>query len=222
MKTEIEFKGDNMKYPHYSVYERLYKRFFDKGVQYLLDEAELNPEDNVLDICGGNGRLTRELIKLCNRVSYLDREVDMIPADLEQLGIQVYNDTVENWVNNAKEKYDKVFCEQAVNYWLLTIDMNKFSSIFKQGGVFVFNTFSRQPPKKPLIKEYVIDGLNYLEVSYLVDNKVHHIQVCEGYEPHFTIFDWISKEQYIDLLSPYFDVKIKEGDKSALYICKRK
>lgn len=52
-----------MKYPHYSVYENLYKRYFYKGVQYLIDEANLNYEDKVLDICGGNARLTRELKK---------------------------------------------------------------------------------------------------------------------------------------------------------------
>ena len=53
------------------------------------------------------------------------------------------------------------------------------------------------------IKEYVLDDKSYLEISYLVDNKVHHIQVCEGYEPHFTVFDWISKEQYDKILQAF-------------------
>ena len=63
---------------------------------------------------------------------------------------------------------------------------------------------------------------NYIEISYLVNEKVYHIQVCEGYAPHFTMFDWISEEIYLKLLSPYFDIKIKDNGKSALYICKRK
>ena len=211
-----------MKYPHYSVYEKLYKRFFNKGVKYLINEADVRVNDKVLDICGGNGRLTRELIKISNNVSYLDREKDMIPNDLEKLGVKVYNNTVENWVASTSEKFTKVFCEQAINYWLLSTDMNKFSNIFEQGALFVFNTFSKKPLRKPLIKEYEIDNINYLEISYLVDDKVYHIQVCEGYEPHFTVFDWISQDMYVKKLAPYFDIQIKDDGKSALYICKRK
>ena len=62
-----------MKYPHYSIYENLYKRFFNKGVQYLIDEGNIQADDKILDICGGNGRLTKELKKLCQNVSYLDQ-----------------------------------------------------------------------------------------------------------------------------------------------------
>jgi len=48
-----------MKYPKYTDYEKMYKRYFDKGVGYLIDKADLKRDDKVLDICGGNGRLTR-------------------------------------------------------------------------------------------------------------------------------------------------------------------
>lgn len=211
-----------MKYPKYYIYENLYKRYFLKGVDYFIKEANLNSNDKILDICGGNGRLTKELIKYSNNVSYLDKEKDMIPMDLENLGITIYNDSIENFINNINEKYTKVFCEQAINYWLLNIDIKKFSDLFKKDGLFIFNTFSNKPSNKPMVKEYLLDDINYLEISYLIDNKVYHIQVCEGYEPHFTTFDWISKEQYLELLSPYFDVKIKDDGKSSLYICKRR
>ncbi len=211
-----------MKYPKYYIYEKLYRRYFLKGVDYFIKEANLTSHDKVLDICGGNGRLTKELIKFSDNVSYLDKEKDMIPLDLEQLGIKVYNDSVENFIDTTHEKYTKVFCEQAINYWLLNIDIKKFSSLFEKGGLFIFNTFSNKPSNKPMIKEYTLDDKSYLEISYLMDNKVQHIQVCEGYEPHFTIFDCISKAQYEKLLSPYFDIEIKDDGKSSLYICKRR
>lgn len=211
-----------MKYPKYYIYEKLYKRYFFKGVDYFIKEASLTSNDKVLDICGGNGRLTKELVKFSNDVSYLDKEKDMIPLDLEELGIKVYNDSIENFVNDSNEKYTKVFCEQAINYWLLNIDVEKFSNLIEKGGLFIFNTFSNKPSNKPIIKEYVLDNINYLEISYLIDGKVHHIQVCEGYIPHFTIFDWISKEQYEKILSPYFDIEMKDDGKSLLYICKRR
>lgn len=211
-----------MKYPKYYIYEKLYRRYFLKGVDYFIKEANLTSHDKVLDICGGNGRLTKELIKFSDNVSYLDKEKDMIPLDLEQLGIKVYNDSVENFIDTTNEKYTKVFCEQAINYWLLNIDIKKFSSLSEKGGLFIFNTFSNKPSNKPMIKEYTLDDKSYLEISYLMDNKVQHIQVCEGYEPHFTIFDCISKAQYEKLLSPYFDIEIKDDGKSSLYICKRR
>lgn len=211
-----------MKYPKYTDYEKMYKRYFDKGVDYLIEKADLKNEDIVLDICGGNGRLTKELIKKCKNVSYLDKEADMIPNELKQLGIKVYNEEVENFVNHTKERYSKVFCEQAINYWLLNINVESFSNIFLPNALFVFNTFSNKPTANPMIKQYEIDGINYLEISYLVGNKVEHIQIREGYPPHFTEFDWISKEQYIKLLSPYFDLELIDNGKSSLYKCKRK
>lgn len=211
-----------MKYPKYYIYEKLYRRYFLKGVGYFIREADLTSDDRVLDICGGNGRLTKELIKVSSDVSYLDKEKDMIPLELKKLGVKVYNDLVENFIDNTNKKYTKVFCEQAINYWLLNIDINKFSNLFENNALFIFNTFSNKPSNKPMIKEYILDDRSYLEISYLIDNKVQHIQVCEGYEPHFTVFDWISKEQYKKLLSPYFDIEIKDDGKSSLYICKRR
>ena len=61
-----------MKYPKYYIYEKLYRRYFLKGVDYFIKEANLTSDDRVLDICGGNGRLTKELIKFSNNISYLD------------------------------------------------------------------------------------------------------------------------------------------------------
>lgn len=211
-----------MKYPKYTDYEKMYKRYFNKGVEYLIDIADLQNKDKVLDICGGNGRLTKELLIRCDDVSYLDRESDMIPEDLGKLGIKVYNEDIESFVNHSKEKYSKVFCEQAINYWLLNINIEKFSNIFLPNGLFIFNTFSSMPTKIPMIKQYNIDGINYLEISYLVNNKVEHIQIREGYPPHFTEFDWIPKEQYSELLSPYFTIERYDNGKSSLYKCMRK
>ena len=151
-----------MKYPKYYIYEELYKRYFLKGFNYFIKEANLTSKDKILDICGGNGRLSKELIKFSNNVSYLDKEKDMIPLDLEQLGIKVYNDSIENFANNSTEKYTKVFCEQAINYWLLNIDIKKFSSLFEKDGLFIFNTFSNKPSNKPMIKKYILGDKSYL------------------------------------------------------------
>ena len=211
-----------MKYPHYEVYENLYKRYFEKGVDYLILPANLKENDIALDICGGNGRLSKEIFKRTKFVTYLDKEKNMTPKNLENLGIQVINESVEKFVKTNKQKFTKVFCEQAINYWLKKIDIKLFSNIFESGALFIFNTFSVKPSEKPMIKNYNIDGKDYLEISYLTNNKVNHIQICENYAPHFTQFDWISKEEYFKILSPYFEINLIENNKSSLYICKRR
>lgn len=211
-----------MKYPKYKDYEKMYKRYFDKGVDYLINTTEINKNDKVLDLCGGNGRLTRRLKDLCDDVSYVDQEKEMIPDTLTDDGIKVYNYSIQDFVNINNVKYDKVFCQQAVNYWLLSIDVEKFSNIFKNGGLFIFNTFSKKPSTKATIKEYVIDDVNYLEISYLISKEVNHIQIREGFEPHFTKFDWISEDEYKKILSPYFDIEIDDNGTSAIYVCRRK
>lgn len=211
-----------MKYPKHEIYEKLYERYFDKGVDYLIKEANIHKTDKVLDVCGGNGRLSRELKKYSNNIYYLDQEKDMIPDDLEQDGIIVYNEPIQNFINESNEKFDKVFCQQAINYWLLHIDVSKFSNLIKKDGLFIFNTFSNKPSEKPSIKNYEINDTNCMEISYLVDNVVNHIQIREGFEPHFTKFDWISKEKYMELLAPYFDIKLNDDGKTSVYICRRK
>ncbi len=211
-----------MKYPKYDIYEMMYKRYFNKGVDYLIKEGDLKKDDFVLDICGGNGRLTKEVLKYTKNVSYVDREKDMIPLELEEMGVKVYNEKIEDFVNMGKNKYTKVFCEQAINYWLLKIDVEKLASIIKKDGLFIFNTFIKEPTIKPMIKTYDLEGISYMEISYLVDKKVKHVQICEGLSPHFTEFDWISEEDYKNILEPYFDITIKKENNSALYICRRK
>lgn len=210
-----------MKYPRYDVYEAMYKRYFKKGVDYLVNEADLKTSDKVLDLCGGNGRLTLELKRKVDDVTYVDQEKDMTPSYLIDAGIKVINQRVEDFVHNIHEKYDKVFCEQAVNYWLKNIDVLELAKILNKNGLFIFNTFAHKPSNKPMIKEYIIDEISYLEISYLVDNKVQHVQIREGYKPHFTEFDWISEEEFKRLLSPYFDVKVILNAKSALYVARR-
>ncbi len=211
-----------MKYPKHEIYEELYKRYFKKGVFYLIEHANINKKDKVLDLCGGNGRLTIKLINLANDVTYVDQEKDMIPDNLESMGIKVINKSIKDFLDTNTKKYDKVFCEQAINYWLLDINPEKLSNIFNKNGLFIFNTFNQKPSIKPLVKEYSIDNINYIEISYLIGKKVNHIQIREGYEPHFTVFDWISKEEYLKILSPYFDIQVIEDEKSSLYVCRRK
>lgn len=211
-----------MRYPHYKEYESVYKRYFLKGVEYIINKVQINKNDRVLDVCGGNGRLTKELVKYSDYVSYLDRESDMIPESLKDLGVTIYNEDINEFIKHNNVKFDKVFCMQAVNYYLLNIDMKLFANLFNRGGVFIFNTFNNKPSNIPSVKEYVIGDESYVEVSYLVNDEVYHVQIKENHLPHFTKFKYISRENYIEILSEYFDFEVYEEGKSSVYVCIRK
>lgn len=211
-----------MKYPKYTIYEKLYKNYFKKGVDYLIDLGNVEKGDKVLDICGGNGRLSKTLLTKTTDVSYLDQELDMIPDDLEKNGIAVYNTSVQDFIESCQYKYNKVFCQQAINYWFLKVDIKKFASIIEKNGLFIFNTFNKKPSKCPTIKEYSIDNIKYIEISYLVDHVVNHIQISEGYEPHFTQFDYIDEKTFESILTQFFDLNIITTKNTSIYVCRKK
>lgn len=211
-----------MKYPVYTEYESVYKRYFLKGTDYIINKVDINKNDKVLDLCGGNGRLTRELIKYSDDVSYLDKEQDMIPSWVSDKGIRVYNEDIKEFIKHNDIKFDKVFCMQGVNYYLDDIDMELFVRIFNEGGVFVFNTFNNKPSITPYVKEYSLDNESYVEISYLVNDEVYHVQIKENHLPHFTRFKYISRDRYFTLLSKCFDIEVYEDKGSSVYVCIRK
>ncbi|MCL2174386.1 hypothetical protein FWH58_03825 [Candidatus Saccharibacteria bacterium] len=209
------------KYPSYEVYEKLYARYFKRSVTELTDSANVQKTDKVLDICGGGGRLTRQLVKLSDFVSYLDQEADMIPSDLAIMGVKIYNLSIQDFLKTNKERYNKVFCQQAINYWLNDIDVEQFAGIFEENGLFVFNTFNNKPTEKPMVKEYEYDEANFIETSLLIGDKVHHVQIREGYAPHYTVFDWIPGEDIEEKLSPFFSINVAVSGATAIYKCER-
>jgi ubiquinone/menaquinone biosynthesis C-methylase UbiE len=211
-----------MEYPKYQIYQKMYKRFFHRDMNYFVKLVKIKNNDEVLDLCGGNGRLTKKLLKKSNNVYYLDGEKNMIPKFVYQKCKKVYNKTVENFVKDNDKKFNYIFCIQAINYWLNNIDVKDLANKVVKGGKFIFNTFNTKPSLIPTIKQYVINNKNYLEVSYLVKNKVEHIQIMEGQPPHFTEFDFIDKSKYVSKLSKYFNIEIISDNKTDIYICERK
>jgi ubiquinone/menaquinone biosynthesis C-methylase UbiE len=211
-----------MEYPKYEIYQKMYKRFFHRNMEYFVKLVKIKKDDEVLDLCGGNGRLTKKLLKRTKNVYYLDGEKKMIPKFVYQKCKEVYNQRVEDFIKVCSKKFNYIFCIQAINYWFNNIDVKDLAKKIITGGKFIFNTFNTRPSVIPFIKQYVINNKNYLEVSYLVKNKVEHIQIMEGQSPHFTEFDFIDKNKYISKLSKYFNVEVITDNKTDIYICERK
>ena len=226
-------------------YNTLYKRFLKRGPGQMLDLAGFKEGDSFLDRCCGTGRASEEAIdRGASRAVAVDQTASKLSCRFElqdflnkasgiKRGPIVFHKSgVRQFLYDTEgsAKYDCIFCQQGINYWLK--DMNgEFNQIretsaelaskaLNPNGKFVFNTFNTKPSEDIVVKEYQIDDVHYAEVSQLVDEVVHHGQFCEGLIPDHQEFDWISPEDFISLLKPYFkDIAIHEDGPTDIYIC---
>jgi 2-polyprenyl-3-methyl-5-hydroxy-6-metoxy-1,4-benzoquinol methylase len=220
-----------MKYPDHKTYELLYAAYFkSRAAHELLAFAGDLRGKRVLDLCAGNCRIGKAAIEMgAQQVVAIDQEWDMLPVQTP-LGVTAHNMDVWSALcyfragqeNRTEQPFDVVVCQQAANYWLKdkspgVIDL--LQTIMGPGAVFVFNTFNRKPPTKPMVKEYEFGGRQYVEMSWLVNGTVHHVQIMGGHEPHTTSFDWISPAEFRKLLKPHFEVKERRKGNTSIYYC---
>ncbi len=215
------------KYPDHDTYRALYARYYDRGVAELLRLLEPLAGVDMADLCGGDGRLTLKAIAAGARsVLFVDREPKMVPPALWQhKQVEVVIKEVRFALSNAimrHQSFDRMVCQQAVNYWLDEDTAGLLARALKPGGNFVFNTFNQQPPEKPRVLEYELDKHAFVEVSWLVGDNVHHLQVRDGMKPHHTVFKWLSGERLRALLEPHFVIHEEKHEKTSLYRCELK
>ena len=217
-----------MKYPRGELYETLYAKYInEKNLFEMMDLAGDYKGKNFLDICAGTGRATIEALNRgVDYCAIIDKEKDMVSKNIVfRSDVTIYFGDVREAFGNIEKygkDYDIAFCRQGVNYWLDQSNVTILSNIMNKGGVFVFNTFNTKPSIYPMTKEYQIDKEEFVEISYLVKNTVHHVQVREGYAPHITEFKWISPEKFKKYLEIYFEVNIITKGKTDIYICRKK
>ena len=195
-------------YPSHETYKALYAKYHQgRGIDELLDLAEPLRGMHVLELCGGDGRMSLAAIERgAEKVVLTDKEKEMFPSLLEERPrIKVRVRDAENTLNDFrfwKWTFDRIICRQAVNYWLYHRTAEVLPEVLNEGGIFAFNTFNQEPPREPMVKTYEYQGHHFVEVSWLVGDMVHHVQVREGMEPHCTSFRWISPEEFRTLLEP--------------------
>lgn len=211
-----------MDYPDHGTYRKLYARYFQgERTKELLDYAgDLNGK-NVIDLCGGGGRLAIQATVRGGRVTVID-ESKMMLGDVRNYAY-VINSRVQDWLTVApSQTNDVIFCQQAVNYWLTPCTARQVATTLKYGGKFIFNTFNKKPPAYPMVKQYELEGGRYVELSWLVGDDVHHVQICEDMSPHITTFLWISPEEFHAWLSYGFEVKEHRDGATSIYVCTKK
>lgn len=214
-------------YPDHERYRALYARYHERGVAELLRLLiPLNGAD-VADLCGGDGRLTSEILASGARhVVFVDAESRMVPETIRKherviVMIEEVHVALTKIIEN-EHLLDRIVCQQAVNYWLNEETAIAVANALKPGGIFAFNTFNQKPSEKPRVLEYELGGGAFVEISWLVGEIVHHVQIRDGLSPHETAFLWLSPEKIRGLLEPYFVIDEDRHKKTSLYRCEKK
>lgn len=215
-----------------NVYEALYAKYIHKRPETdLIDKAGNINGKRVLDLCCGTGRLLKECVRRGAIVKGVDNSPEMISEMRKECpeifitcrGVRV--ELIINEIINSQSpdpQYDVVFCRQAVNYWIDADLAKNLAEMLNPGGKFIFNTFNKKPSETPVVKEYDFDGHHFVEVSWLVGETVHHIQVRDGLDSHTTSFKWIPTSEFLRMLTPHFDVEVEQDGATTIFVCSKK
>lgn len=213
-----------MDYPSHDVYRRLYARYFQGNrTQQMLELVGDLRGKRIADLCGGGGRLSELALAAGARVTLVDESAAM--ATLVHPGLTSFLRDVRAWLQDARVRkgFHALFCQQAVNYWFGADMVDPLADALAPGGFFVFNTFNRKPGPTPMLKQYQLEGAQFVEASWLSgEGMVEHVQMREGEPPHTTRFQWIAPEQYRDWLGRRFDTREIRDGAASVWCCTRK
>jgi len=227
-----------MKYPDIKTYEKLYKRFFlnDRTEQMLSLAGDVSGKV-FLDICCGGGRLTEAALnKNTKKNIMIDSEAKMISQgfknnDFTQIFVMTVEDAFKELLKKQRPVVDVAMCQQGINYWLTEDKARKLSLIMSRNGIFIFNTFNQKPSEIPKVREYTLINpfelkeTHYTEISWWNKNDffdIYHVQICQGEEPHFTKFKWMSEKYIRECLDKFFKIEIITENKTDIYKCIKK
>lgn len=203
-------------------YIALYKRFLHRSPDELLLAAGPIQGKRVLDLCAGTMRASNRAKELgASYVVAIDKSSTIIPKNHKADAV-VITDIKDIWSTRLalfSQSFDLIVCQQGINYWFNDRNIESISKLLNYNGHFVFNTFNTRPNKTPQIKQY---DNEFTEVIQLVDDTVYHLQMREGYIPHFTSFKWLAGDDIENIVNTHFkDVNSIVDNGTTIYICER-
>lgn len=202
-------------------YDRLYARWVQVNPGGLLDLAQYQPGEEVLDLCGGTGAVSRECLRRGASPKTITL-VDLNPRN-PPLGIRVWqgnaNDLSLVFADN--QRYNLVVCRQAAAYldWTPRMVRSLWNTMAKDGRL-AFSIFRK--PKRFSVKTYLFGGRQFMEASARLGRTVYHLQLSDENILDVTRFRWYKPMELYKVLSPYFHVEWVEDGPSIRFICRKK
>lgn len=213
----------DMKYPTKEEYEFLYAKYIEKDFKFDKYMKFDFKDKSVLDLCGGAGYTSKYMLtKEVKEIDYFDLSSVMIDKELINSDVNIFIGNVFKDLPN--KKYDFIIVKQAINYWFDEINMKYFMNRLNSGGYLIFNTFNLPNEDGFILKKYLINNIEYEEMSMIKDNKVYHIQK-QNELSHKTLFKNISRDLFRRRLKRHcsaIDFFIDDSGKSIYYYCKKK
>ena len=204
-------------------YDRLYARWLaNPGT--LLDLAEYQPGQRVLDLCGGTGAVTMEALRRGADPSTLmlvdlnprcpDTRVKQVRGDVDDLGRTVFGSRQPGCLKS----FDLIVIRQAAAYLRWDIFFVLWlRGLLNPGGKMVFNTFSK-PPRSSL-RSYTYGGVRYLEGSVQYGGTIWHVQASPSIGVDVSRFKVTPREYLEGRLDPVFKFQVFEEEKSLRWVC---
>ena len=193
-------------------YAELYAPWLENADDFAL--KFVRPEDRVLDLCGGTGRvMTKAWDMGCQSVALLDAN----PRAVAFAGLkQVKGDANHPDHYFPPGSFDVVLCRQAIAYLNLESVALGVAQVLAPGGRFCFNNF-RKP--RWFWKRYEYRNSRYSELGWHIGRDVWHIQRRKGHGWDLTRFKWHQHGDIMSTMSRRFDVFHEQTKKTNYYTC---
>lgn len=200
-------------------YDELYKRYL-KNVAQLVDQIKIQKGKSYVDLCGGTGAVSKELIKRgATDITLVDLHRNMLKQAPSKITKICAN--AEEW--KPKKKYDVIFCRQAITYLNLEKVEKVISIVLKNDGSFIFNIMDTTGKNTTLsvdYKKYELDEKKYTELTFLILGKAYHFQHSNKDGLDFTIFHVYTPKD-VEQHFKNWKIKINKTPKALYFILKK-
>lgn len=214
-------------------YDALYARW-TATPGTLLDLGGYKPGMRVLDLCGGTGAVSREVLRRGGKPEDVllvdlnprcpDPRVQQRVGDAHFLG-GVFADEQPQILGS----FDLIVCRQAMAY----LDLNSWPgrgtaswlmALLVEGGRFVFNIFEWPKWAKPWhLSSYCHDDVRFFEVALKWRDRVWHVQASPGIGVDVTRFHIHTEKTLRGWFQGYFgEIEVQRVGNSRRWVCTRR
>lgn len=230
-------------------YDRLYARWLvDPGK--LLDLADLQPGERVIDLCGGSGVVAKDAVRRGAKTAFV---VDLnpwredVPHDYRMLplfqGRAEEVDELLLWFVESlhdladPDDGDRIGCRPTCHCKRYSLDFDLVVCRQAIGYLDIQQTaravwrvlrpggrFVFNTFRRPrfALRSYKFDGRRFFEASGYFGRTVLHVQAAPSIGVDLTKFKWHHERDLDAAFAPYFWLTKTSSDRSLYYICTRR